>query len=122
MSSENLRRAFLKCAGAGLAGTGLAFQAGHGVGRAAATTPGSGFFDVRTFGAAGDGKTLDTPSIDKAIDAASAAGGGTVMFSAGNYLCYSIHLKNDISLYLDAGATIIAADPPAEGGAGWERA
>jgi len=51
-------------------------------------------------------------SINKAIDAASAAGGGTVMFPAGNYLCYSIHLKSDISLYLDAGATIIAADPP----------
>ena len=72
---------------------------------AAASPPGAGSFDVRTFGATGDGKTLDSPSINKAIDAASAAGGGTVMFPAGNYLCYSIHLKNDISLYLDAGAT-----------------
>jgi polygalacturonase len=44
------------------------------------------------------------------------------MFPAGNYLCYSIHLKSDISLYLDAGATIIAADPPAQGGGGFDPA
>jgi polygalacturonase len=118
MSTENLRREFLKRAGAGLAGTGLAFQAGQGMAHAAASPPVAGSFDVRTFGATGDGKTLDSPSINKAIDAASAAGGGTVMFPAGNYLCYSIHLKSDISLYLDAGATIIAADPPAQGAGG----
>ena len=47
--------------------------------------------------------------------AGSPPGGGTVMFPAGNYVCYSIHLKSDISLYLDAGATIIAVDAPAQG-------
>src|SRR5271157_3790602 len=118
MSTENLRREFLKRASVGLAGTGLALQAGQGMARAAANPPGAGSFDVRTFGATGDGKTLDTPAINKAIEAASAAGGGTVMFPAGNYLCYSIHLKSDISLYVDAGATIIAADPPAQGAGG----
>jgi polygalacturonase len=122
MSSENLRREFLKYAGAGLAGTGLALQAGQGIARAAANPAGAGAFDVRTFGATGDGKTLDSPSINKAIDAASAAGGGTVLVPAGNYLCYSIHLKSDISLYLDAGATIIAAEPPAQGGGGFDAA
>jgi polygalacturonase len=85
---------------------------------AAGSPPGAGFFDVRNFGATGDGKTIDTPAINKAIEAASAAGGGTVVFPAGNYLCYSVHLKSDISLYLDAGAVIIAADPPAEGAGG----
>jgi len=119
MSTDNLRREFLKRASAGLAGTGLALQAGQGVARAA-NPPAAGAFDVRTFGATGDGKTLDSPAINKAIEAASAAGGGTVMFPAGNYLCYSIRLKNDISLYLDAGATIIAADPPAQGGGGFD--
>ena len=122
MSTENLRREFFKRAGAGLAGTGLAFQAGQGMARAAASPPVAGTFDVRTFGATGDGKTLDSPAINKAIEAASAAGGGTVMFPAGNYLCYSIRLKNYISLYLDAGATIIAADPPAGGGGGFDPA
>jgi polygalacturonase len=78
----------------------------------------SGVYDVRTFGATGDGKTLDTPAINKAIEAAAGAGGGTVRFPAGTYLCYSIRLKSDIALYLDRGATIVAAEPPAEGSSG----
>jgi len=67
-------------------------------------------YNVKTFGATGDGKTLDTPAINKTIDFAAAAGGGTVYFPAGNYLSVSIHLKSNIALYLDQGATIIAAD------------
>jgi len=70
----------------------------------------SGLFDVRKFGATGDGKALDTAAINKAIEAAAAAGGGTVHFPAGNYLSYSIRLKSDITLYLDQGATIIGAE------------
>src|SRR3989441_3824120 len=70
----------------------------------------SGVYDVRAFGAKGDGKTLDTPAINKAIDAAAAAGGGTVRFPAGSYLSFSIHLKSNIALYLDQGATIVAAN------------
>ena len=45
--------------------------------------------DVRMFGAKGDGKTLDTAAIDRAIAAAAAAGGGTVRFPAGTYLAGS---------------------------------
>ena len=71
----------------------------------------SSSFDVRAFGAKGDGKALDTPAVNKAIDAAAAAGGGTVHFSAGTYRCFSIHLKSNVALYLDQGATILAADP-----------
>ena len=67
-------------------------------------------YNVKTFGATGDSKTLDTSAINKAIDAAAAAGGGTVYFPAGNYLSVSIHLKSNIALYLDQGATIIAAN------------
>ena len=69
-------------------------------------------FEVKNYGATGDGKTLDTPSINKAIDAANAAGGGTVHFSAGTYLSGSIHLKSNVTLYLDQGATIEAAGDP----------
>ena len=108
----------MKRAGAGLAATGLALQAGRGIARAAGSPAAAGFFDVRTFSATGDGKTPDTAAINKAIEAASAAGGGTVLFPAGNYLCYSIHLKSNVSLYLDQGATIIAADAPAPGAGG----
>lgn len=71
-------------------------------------------YSVMKFGATGDGKTLDTAAINKTIDAAAAAGGGTVYFPAGNYLSVSIHLKSNISLYLDQGATIIAANTSAE--------
>jgi polygalacturonase len=68
-------------------------------------------FSVRAFGATGDGKTLDTPAVNKAIEAA-AVSGGTVLFPAGQYLCHSIHLKSNVALYLDMGAVIVAADTP----------
>ena len=67
-------------------------------------------YNVRTFGAKGDGKTLDTPAINRAIETAAAAGGGTVYFPAGTYLSVSIHLHSNITLHLDQGATIRAAD------------
>ena len=66
-------------------------------------------YNVVDYGAKGDGKTLDTPAINKAIDEAASNGGGTVFFPAGNYLSVSIHLKSNICLYLDQGATIVAA-------------
>src|SRR5450432_3869019 len=97
------RREFLKFTGAGIAGSAMATAATV---QAAPTktkaNPAAGnHLDVRAFGATGDGKTLDTPAINQAIDAAAAEGGGIVRFPAGSYLCYSIHLKSHITLYLD---------------------
>jgi len=69
------------------------------------------FFNVKDSGAIGNGKTLDTDSVNKAIESAAAKGGGTVYFPAGTYLCFSIRLKSNITIYLDNGATILAADP-----------
>ncbi len=74
----------------------------------AATLP--GVYDVRAFGAKGDGKAVDTPAVNTAIEAAARAGGGTVLFPAGTYLCFSIHLKSNVALYLERGATILAAE------------
>jgi polygalacturonase len=82
-----------------------------GPGTDAITPPHTGFYNVREFGAKGDGAAIDGDAINRAIDAASAAGGGTVYFPAGNYLSYTIRLKNYISLYVDQGAAIIAAAP-----------
>jgi polygalacturonase len=81
------------------------------VSAAADTLRPSGDFDVRRYGAAGDGVTLDTAAINRAIEAAHAAGGGTVRFPAGNYLSFSIRLRSRITLQLEAGATLIAATP-----------
>ncbi len=80
---------------------------------ASAQHPATASYNVRTFGAKGDGKQLDSVAINKAIEAAAAKGGGTVYFPAGDYLSTSIRLKSNIALYLDQGATIIAAETSA---------
>jgi polygalacturonase len=67
------------------------------------------YFNVRDYGAVGDGKNLDSPAIDKAIQAASAVGGGTVVLPSGAYLSGTIHLASNIHLVIDAGATLVAA-------------
>src|SRR5687767_12838192 len=67
-------------------------------------------FNIRSFGAKGDGRTVDSKAINDAIEAAARSGGGTVYFPAGTYLSYSIRLKSNISLYLDQGCTLLAAD------------
>jgi len=72
-------------------------------------------YDVKTFGAKGDGVAVDTDAINKAIETAAAAGGGTVYFPAGTYLSFSIRLKSNIALYVDQGATILAAEPGEKG-------
>ena len=69
-------------------------------------------FDVRKYGAVGDGKTLDTDAVNHAIDAAVAVGGGVVVFPAGTYLCFSIRLKSQVHLHLQQGSCILAADSP----------
>jgi polygalacturonase len=69
----------------------------------------------------GDGKTPDTRAINEAIERAAANGGGTVWFPAGTWLAYSIHLRSNISLYLDQGAVLLAADPsPSDSAEGYD--
>lgn len=113
---EIARRGFLKAAGAGIAGGTLIGLPERALAEGGAK--GKTFFDVREFGATGDGKTLDTLAVNRAIEAAASSGGGTIHFPAGNYLSYSIHLKSHVGLYLAHGATIVAADAPAEGATG----
>jgi polygalacturonase len=81
----------------------------------------AGIFDVRAAGAKDDGASLDTPAINRAIEEAASAGGGTIVFPAGTYNCYSIRLKSNVTLYLGQGATLLAADPPLPGaGSGYD--
>ena len=66
-------------------------------------------YDVRGYGAKGDGATKDTAAIQSAIDAAARQGGGIVFVPPGNYLCGTLHLKSNITLELSAGATLTAS-------------
>ena len=66
-------------------------------------------YNIRSFGAVGDGKSLDSPAINTAIESAFANGGGKIIVPAGIYLCGSIHLKSNIELHLLPGAIIKAA-------------
>jgi polygalacturonase len=77
--------------------------------------PAGAIFDIRSFGAVGDGKTVDSPAINKAIEAAAATGGGTVFFPAGIWLSFSIRLKSHVALFLSQGCIIEAAASPLPG-------
>ena len=66
-------------------------------------------FSPRQFGAAGDGTALDSPAINAAIDACNKAGGGVVYCSPGRYLCGTVELKSNVTLYLEAGAVILGS-------------
>lgn len=74
------------------------------------------FYNVKDFGARGDGKTIDSPAINRAIDEAASKGGGTVFFPAGTYLSYSIRLKSNITLFFDNGSVLLAAYPQKDSG------
>lgn len=67
------------------------------------------FYNVKSFGAKGDGVTIDSDAINAAIDSAASVGGGTVYFPAGKYASYSVRLKDNICLYFDLGAVLYAA-------------
>jgi len=64
-------------------------------------------WNVRDFGATGDGVSLDTKAINQAIEACSTNGGGQVLVPAGSYVCGTIHLRSHITLFLAPGATLV---------------
>lgn len=66
-------------------------------------------YNVKDFGAVGDGQHIDSEAINQAIVQAAREGGGTIYIPAGEYACYSIRLANQIHLYLEQGATVVAA-------------
>jgi polygalacturonase len=78
-------------------------------------TTGIPVYNIKNFGAKGDGKNIDSRAINAAIEAAAKRGGGTVYFPAGTFLSYSIRLKSNIALYLDQGCVLLAADTAAGG-------
>src|SRR5262245_22449287 len=79
-----------------------------GLVRATAAPPAGQVFNVRDAGATGDGKTLDTAAIQKALNDSGKAGGGTVLFPAGTYLSQPLTIRTKTTLQLDKGATLKA--------------
>lgn len=73
-------------------------------------TKAQSYYNVLKYGAKNDSSKLATSAIKKAIDAASKAGGGTVYFPAGKYLTGAIHLKSNITIFIDAGAELHFSD------------
>ena len=111
---KNSRRNFLQVTGAGFAGAvlGSAQSSAFAIPIQGPTIggPSGPVYDVKAFGAKGDGKSIDTPAVNRAIESASSAGGGIVRFPAGTYACFSIHAKSNVALFLETGATILAAE------------
>ena len=66
-------------------------------------------FNVKTYGAVGDGVVLDTEAIQKTIDACHAAGGGTIRVPAGDYVSGTIQLKSNVTLSFDYGASLLGS-------------
>jgi len=75
----------------------------------AQSSPPATVFDVRNYGAKGDGVTLNTAALNKAIEVCASAGGGTVYVPAGKYVSGTVHLKSNVTLWLDSGATILGS-------------
>ncbi|MGO9259214.1 MAG: glycoside hydrolase family 28 protein [Bryobacteraceae bacterium] len=91
------------------------------------TPAGLRIYDVREHGATGGGKVLDTAAINRTIDMCHDQGGGMVYLPPGTYLTGTVVLKSNVTLYLEAQATILgsrdlkdytpAPGPPARGDA-----
>ena len=101
--------------GMGLLFAGLLATAGQ-----AGLSAGSPLYDVRSYEAVGDGVTLATTAVQKAVDACGADGGGKVVVPAGRYLTGPIFLKSQVQVELESGAVLIGSTnfndyPPIDG-------
>ena len=71
----------------------------------------SGIFDVRNYSALGDGKTINTAAIQKAIDQCTKDGGGTVLLTGGGkFMSGTIYLKDNVTLNIDNGTTLLGSN------------
>lgn len=79
------------------------------IGAAPARSAETRMFNVRDYGAVGDGRTLDTAAINKAVEACAAAGGGGVVLPPGRYLSGTVRLKSNVTLDVNTGATLVGS-------------
>src|ERR1019366_1145972 len=78
-------------------------------GRASAPPTSQTSFNVRDFGAVGDGTNKDTVAFQKALDACAVSGGGEVLVPAGKYLIGSVQIGNRTLLRLETNSVIIGS-------------
>lgn len=71
------------------------------------------WLNVRQLGAVGDGVTISTGSIQRAIDQCGSSGGGTVFLPAGRYVSGTLWLRNNVTLHLESGAVLMGDTDPA---------
>ena len=92
---------------ASVQGAALAAPSGASQHPAVSATP---VFNVKNYGATGNGSTNDSPAVNKAVTAANAAGGGIVEFPSGTYKsANTVHLKSNVTIQLDAGAKVLGS-------------
>src|SRR5687767_162537 len=70
---------------------------------------GAGVYNVRDYGAKGDGKTLNTKAIQSAIDKCFSDNGGTVLIPAGDFLSGTLELKSNVTIHLSASAKLLGS-------------
>ena len=70
---------------------------------------GARVYNIRDYGAKGDGKTIDTGALQAAIDACTRDGGGTVLVPAGTFQIGTTELKSNVTLHISAGATLLGS-------------
>lgn len=68
-----------------------------------------GIYDIRRYGARGDGQTNDTAAIQRAVDECHQQRGGTVLVPVGDYLCGTLELKSNVTLHLAVGGRILGS-------------
>jgi hypothetical protein len=85
---------------------------------ALATDLGARIYNVRTFGAKGDGTTLDTAAVQAAIDTCARDRGGMVLIPAGDFVVGTVELKSNVTLHLTAAGKLLGSDKPGDYSAG----
>src|SRR5579862_4655583 len=73
---------------------------------------GARVYNIRDFGAIGDGATLNTAAVQAAIDACNKDSGGTVLVPAGNFVIGPIELKSNVTLHIVAGGKLLGTTDP----------